>query len=286
MTSDVMTPNVGAVPNEEEPLITKSDLVKSSLNVGSLGMEFSWTYYKQMNLAFCLMVQKMLKKIYAGDEEAYNAALERHLAFFNITVQFAPFVGGVAVSMEERIARHEIEPEQVNDVKAALMGPLSSIGDTIFLSVIRLIAAAVGIALCQSGNAFGPIAFLLIYNVPAFIVRVWGVQLGYDMGVGFLAQVQEGGMMDKVMTAISIVGVMVVGAMSVDMFWATIPIEIGVGETVTTVQEILDGVMPGLLGMGAFWLYYWLLSKKINPMWLIAGTMLVGILGAYFGFLA
>ena len=47
--------------NNNQYKITKSDLIKSSLNTGALGMEFSWTYYKQMNLAFCLMVSGMLK---------------------------------------------------------------------------------------------------------------------------------------------------------------------------------------------------------------------------------
>ena len=117
-----------------ENKITRSDLVKSAVNVGALGMEFSWTYYKQMNIAFCLMVANMLKKIYAGRPDDYAAALHRHCAFFNITVQFAPFVGGIAMAMEEKVARGEIEPESVNDVKAALMGPLSGIGDSIFLS--------------------------------------------------------------------------------------------------------------------------------------------------------
>ena len=51
-------------------------------------------------------------------------------------------------------------------------------------------------------------------------------------------------------------------------------------------SNILDGIMPGMLGMAAFWLYYWLLSKKINPMVLILCTMVVGIIGAYFGVLA
>ena len=71
-----------------ENKITRSDLVKSAVNVGALGMEFSWTYYKQMNIAFCLMVANMLKKIYAGRPDDYAEALHRHCAFFNITVQF------------------------------------------------------------------------------------------------------------------------------------------------------------------------------------------------------
>ena len=139
-----------------ENKITRSDLVRSAVNVGSLGMEFSWTYYKQMNIAFCLMVANMLKKIYAGRPDDYAEALHRHCAFFNITVQFAPFVGGIAMAMEEKVARGEIEPESVNDVKAALMGPLSGIGDSVFLSTLRVVAAAVGISLCQAGNPSAP----------------------------------------------------------------------------------------------------------------------------------
>ena len=178
-----------------ENKITRSDLIKSAVNTGALGMEFSWTYYKQMNIAFCLMVANMLKKIYAGRPDDYAEALHRHCAFFNITVQFAPFVGGIAMAMEEKVARGEIEPESVNDVKAALMGPLSGIGDSIFLSTLRVVAAAVGISLCQAGNPFGPIAFLLIYNVPGFALRIWGAVKGYELGVGFLDEAQRTGLM-------------------------------------------------------------------------------------------
>lgn len=269
-----------------ERVITKQDLVKASLNTGSLGMEFSWTYYKQMNIAFCLMVANMLKKIYRDRPEDYAEALHRHAAFFNITVQFAPFVGGIAMAMEEKVARGEMEPESVNDIKAALMGPLSGIGDSIFLSTLRVVAAAVGISLCQAGNAFGPIAFLLIYNLPGFALRVWGIQKGYELGVGFLEEAQRTGLMTKVMTVVGIVGAMVIGAMCKDMFWASLPIPIGTGEGAQTLQDILDGVMPGMLGMIAFWVYYWLLSKKVNPMVLILCTMVVGIVGVFFGVLA
>ena len=67
------------------------------------------------------------------------------------------------------------------------------------------------------------------------------------------------------------------------LFWASIPVAIGSGEDAQTLQDILDGIMFGML---SFWLYYWLLSKKINPMVLIVSTMVVGIVGAFFGVLA
>ncbi len=275
-----------ATPADDQYKITKQDLVKSALNVGSLGMEFSWTYYKQMNIAFGLMVNNMLKKIYHDDEEGYWAAVQRHLAFFNITVQFAPFVGGIAMSMEEKIHDGEMSPESVNDVKAALMGPLSGIGDSIFLATIRVIAAAVAIGLAQAGSPLAPIVFLLIYNIPAFWLRIWGVQKGYELGVGFLADAEKSGLMQEVVFAAGVLGALVIGGMTSSMFYATVPIPMSAAEDAQTFQDILDGIMPGILGLGAMWLYYWLLSKKVNPSWLILGTMVFGVIGVYFGFLA
>lgn len=258
--------------NTDEKLITKKDLLHSACNIGALGMEYSWNYPRQMHLAFCLMINPMLKKIYADDPEGYAEALTRH----------------VALSMEERVAKGELEGAAVDSVKAALMGPLSGIGDSIFLGCIRVIAVAVGISLASTGNIMGPIAYFLIYNIPAFLVRFIGAVKGYELGFSFLANAEKSGLMEKVMFASGIVGIMVIGAMSKDMFYATIPLKIGAnvsGEDVQTVQTILDGIMPGMLGLSATWIYYWLLKKKVNPMWLILGTMILGVVGVYFGFL-
>ena len=175
----------------------------------------------------------------------YAAALTRHLEFFNITMYFAPFVGGVVASMEERVAKGEMEPETISSVKAALMGPLSGIGDSLFLGTLRVIAAAVGIGLSLAGNPLGPIAFLAIYNIPCFLTRIIGAQKGYELGVSFLTAAQESGLMNKVIHAAGIVGIMVLGAMTVSMTSVSIPIEFGSGESVQTIQSVLDSIMPG-----------------------------------------
>lgn len=269
-----------------ENAITKDDLVKSALNIGALGMEFSWTYVNQMGLAFGLMVKKMLKKIWHDDPKGYAAALERHTAFFNITVALAPFVGGIAMSMEERIKAGELPPESVNDVKAALMGPLSGVGDAIFLTTIRVVAAGIAVSMAAEGNPLGPILFLLIFNVPQYMLRVWGVVKGYELGVGLLDAASESGIMDKLIKGAGIVGMMVVGSMTCSMFWATLAVSFGSGEEVTMLQDVLDGIMPGMLGLGCMGIYYWLLGKKIHPSILILGTMVIGVIGVYLGIFA
>lgn len=240
--------------DDKNSVITKSDLIKSSVNLGSLGMEFSWNYARQANVAFCLMISKMLKKVYHNNPEGYKAALKRHLAFFNVTPQFAPFVGGVTISMEERVAKGEIGGESVDSIKAALMGPLSGIGDSLFLGCLRVIAVGIGLSLAQQGSILGPILFFLIYNIPAFMTRIFGAVFGYKVGFSFLQQAQKSGLMEKVLYSAGIVGIMVIGSMSKDMFYATIPVKIGMGDSATTIQKLLDGIMPGMLGLGATWL--------------------------------
>ena len=190
------------------------------------------------------------------------------------------------MSMEERIKAGELPPESVNDVKAALMGPLSGVGDAIFLTTIRVVAAGIAVSMAAEGNPLGPILFLLIFNVPQYILRVWGIVKGYELGVGLLDAASESGIMDKLIKGAGIVGMMVVGSMTCSMFWATLAVSFGSGEEVTMLQDVLDGIMPGMLGLGCMGIYYWLLGKKIHPSFLILGTMVVGVIGVYLGILA
>lgn len=263
--------------------ITKTDLKKMAINQGALGMEFSWNYERQMHIAFAMMMNPILRKVYKDDEEGYRDALVRHVEFFNITPQLAPFVGGVIASMEEMKVRGEVDGEAISSIKTALMGPLSGIGDSIFVGCIRIIALGVGLSFALNGNPIGPFIYFLIYNIPAFIVRFGGAQLGYNLGFGYLNKMKESGMMDKVLLAAGILGIMVIGAMCKDMVYTGIALNIGSGETAQPLQEILDGIMPGMIGLSVTWIYYWLLKKKVNPLVLIVGTMVIGIAGKAIG---
>ena len=70
------------------------------------------------------------------------------------------------------------------------------------------------------------------------------------------------------------------------MFGAELAIGFGAGDDATTLQAVLDGIMPGMVGLGFMWLYYWLLGKKISPSVLVLGTMLLGVILVYFGIMA
>lgn len=272
------------ISKNENSVITKKDLRKMFWR--SLPMEFSWHYERQMHMGFCSMVSAGLRKIYKDDKKGLAEALQRHLEFFNITSHVSTFVGGITLAMEEMNAtQDDFDTSSINAVKAALMGPLSGIGDSLLLGTLRVLAVGIGTSLAIQGNILGPILFLLIFNVPAFALRYICAIKGYELGATYLEKIQSSGLMQKFMLAAAILGVMVIGGMTNELVTVTTPLAIGSGESATQIQAILDGIMPGMLGLAATGIYYKLLQKKVNVIWMIIGTAIIGIVCAQFGIL-
>lgn len=265
--------------------ITKKDLRKMFWR--SLPMEFSWHYERQMHMGFAFMIGPLLKKIYKNDPKGLSEAIQRHMEFFNCTVHVTPFIGGITVAMEEMNAtQDDFDSSSINAVKAALMGPLSGIGDSLLLGTLRVLAVGIGTSLAVQGNILGPILFLMIFNVPAFILRYVCAMKGYDLGATYLEKIQKSGLMQKFMLAAGILGVMVIGGMTNELVVISTPLAMGSGDTATKIQAILDGIMPGLLSLGVMGIYYYLLNKKVNVIILIVATAIIGIICAQFGILS
>ena len=280
MTSKADTP----INAENGGVITKKDLVRMFWR--SLPMEFSWHYERQMHMGFEFMMIPALKKIYKDDPEKYKEALQRNLEFFNCSMYVTTFIGSIVASMEEMNAKQDdFDPTSISTMKVALMGPLAGIGDSLFFGTIRIIAIGIGTSLAAQGNILGTLLFLLVFNVPAFLVRYFGAMKGYELGANYLEKIQKSGMMDKFMMAASIVGVMVIGGMTKELITVTTPLAIGTGDAAASIQEILDGIMPGMMSLGVMGIYYWLLKKKVNVIAMIVGTALFGILCVWLGIL-
>lgn len=252
----------------------------------SLPMEFGWNYERQMHLAFAYMMAPLMKKLYADRQEEYTSALERHMEFFNCTPQIAPFIGGVIASMEENNAKNEnFDVSSIGAIKTALMGPLSGIGDSIFIGTIRVIATGLATSLALKGNLLGPVLFLLIYNIPGYLLRYFGVMYGYKLGVGYLTKIQESGLMESFKTAASILGVMVIGAMTNEMVSINFVMKLGSGKNAETLQNIIDSMIPGVMSLVVLYIFYVLNKKKVNVLWQILGAAVVGVTLTWFGIL-
>ncbi|HHS0953018.1 TPA: PTS system mannose/fructose/sorbose family transporter subunit IID [Salmonella enterica subsp. enterica serovar Bovismorbificans] len=266
---------------ETTGLVTARDLRRVFWR--SFQMEFSWNYERQMNLAFVYTLIPVLKKLYSRKEDL-SEALKRHLAFFNITPHIVTLILGITVAMEEKNSQQkEMDASSIDNVKASLMGPLAGIGDSFFWGTLRLIATGIGTSLALKGNILGPILFLLVFNVPHILARWFFTRWGYVLGTGVLQRIQQSGMMESLTYGASIIGLMVVGAMTASMIDITIPITFGTGEAKTHVQDIINDIMPCLLPLISFAIVYWLLGKKVKPLTIIGGIALVGIFGSWIG---
>ncbi len=265
-------------------LITKKDLMRTFWR--SFTAEWSWNYERQMNLGYSFAIRPALEKIYSQKPEQLTTAYQRHLEFYNVTPWLITFPLGISIAMEEQNAVNEnFDESSINDVKIALMGPLSGLGDSFFWGTLRVIATGIGTSLAMQGNILGPLLFLLIFNIPAIIARYFGLFIGYNIGASFIEKVQKTGLMDKLSYGASILGLSVVGAMVATMVTLNMPLTIGSGSDATSLQDIFDGIVPQILPL-LFTLFIFLLDRKgLKAHWILLMIAGIGIFGAWSGLL-
>lgn len=131
-----------------------------------------------------------------------------------------------------------------------------------------------------------PIFFVIGMSIVSLGVRYFGVFRGYKQSVKFVEKIQSSGLISKISDLAVIAAYTIVGGFIPALVYLNIPIVYTSGETVLSIQETLDGLMPGVLGLLYTGLMYLLISKKkISAVKLILITMIVGIVGAYCGIL-
>lgn len=242
--------------------ITKSDLNKIFRR--SMTFEGSWDYERQMYLANAFTLGPIIKKLYPSKEDRADA-LKRHLEFFNITPYLATLVCGIVTAMEEVKANGgEIGGEAISNVKTSLMGPLSGIGDSLFLTTWRTVTAGIGCSIAMQGNPLGAVLFFLLFNIPAQAVRYICAIKGYEMGSKLLVKLSETNIMKRLTRLTGVVGMMAVGAMIASMVSVTTPLAFGSGDEALAIQGVLDQIMPCLLSVIATAVIYWVMGKKPN----------------------
>ena len=166
------------------------------------------------------------------------------------------------------------------------MGPLAGIGDSFIWGTLRIIATGVGLSLANQGNILGPILFLLIFNLPAQGLRYYLMNTGYKLGSGFLAKIQQNGLMSKLTYAASVLGLMVVGGMTAENVSIKFPLAFGSGDEATTLNDVFNNIMPGLMPLLFTLLVYYLLKKKnVKTTTLLLICVVIGLVGAFFGIL-
>ncbi len=269
---------------EEIPAITKKDVNKLFFR-WYVRAEMSNSFERLQSLSFCSAMVPALKKLYP-DKEKRAQALQRNLQFFNTEGIFGAAIHGTTLAMEEQKARGEnIPDEMITNIKTGLMGPMAGIGDTLTWGIIRPILLALAASFAMQGSALGVI-FPFIFVIITYFIGNYLCNMGYKMGRNSIKEILSGGKINDVIYAAGIVGVFMMGALAASYVDISTPLSFSINGEEMVVQDMLDGIIKGLLPLGFVMGSYFFLKKfpyKILPLLLI--IVAVCLLGSLFGVL-
>lgn len=301
----------------EKISLTKKDRLAVAWR--STFIQGSWNYERMQNGGWCYSLIPAIKKLYKTKEDR-AAALKRHMEFFNTHPYIASPILGVTLALEEEKANGApVDDVAIQGVKIGMMGPLAGIGDPVFWFTVRPILGALGASLALTGNILGPILFFVLWNAIRMSFMWYTQEFGYKAG-SKITEDLTGGFLQDITKGASILGMFILG--SLVERWVNInfvpvvsrvPLQKGAyiewdkiaqgsagikqaleqqasglalnDVKVTTLQQNLDELIPGLVPLLLTLLCMWLLKKKVSPIAIILGLFIVGIAGHLIGLL-
>ena len=282
-------------------------------------LQGSWNYERMQNGGWCYSIIPAIKKLYSKEEDR-AAALKRHLEFYNTHPYVSAPVMGVTLALEEERANGmPVDDQTVQGVKVGMMGPLAGVGDPVFWFTVRPILGALGASLALSGSIVGPLLFFVVWNLVRIAFLWYTQEFGYKVGTS-IAKDMSGGLLGKVTEGASILGMFIIGALvqrwvsisftpvvsqvtqskGAYIEWDKLPKgAAGIKEAltqynslganglnqvkITTLQQNLDQLVPGLAALLLTLLCCYLLKKKVSPIVIIIALFVVGIVARVIG---
>ena len=264
-----------------EPVLTKEDLKICSRRMWLMDT-ISYAYATQNAPCATFAAYYALRKIYGGDQDAFNTAILNQLdCVFNATPPVCGLLLGAGLALEDKGHLNGMQAE--NDLKIGLMGPLSGIGD-VFIWVLPLtILGSIAGYMAMEGNPVGILLWLAIWMA----VLAWRWQnyvQGYDMGAQLIT-----GLADKISIltdAASILGLTVVGSLISSAVAIYTPLTFTFGDVALPIQTgVLDAIFPNILSVIATVVVYRLIKKGVKLNWIILGMIVISCVCAAFGIL-
>jgi PTS system mannose-specific IID component len=229
-----------------------------------------------LGMAFGQSMAPVIEELYDKKEEK-SEALKRHIALYNSESQVGSIVNGIVCGLEEANANGASSPELISSVKVALIGPSSAIGDSLWVATIIPILLTIALSISQTSQNMswlGALLYMIVYPVGTFILSWSLFKLGYRSGLEGMQNFMSDGKLDKLTNAMTVLGLIVVGALTASFVNMVMPIQIvrdvfdatqGVvlkSQVIFNADVMLNNIFPKLLPLGLTLAVFYLYTKK------------------------
>jgi len=245
---------------------------------------FNWFFWNgcsqqaesMLGMAFGQAMAPVIEELY--DTKADRAAaLKRHITLFNTESQVGSICNGIVCGLEEANANGECTPELISSVKVALIGPTSAIGDSLWVATIIPILLTISLSISQTSEAMnwaGPVLYMLVYPLGTCLLSWYLFKLGYKSGLGGMQGFMSTGKLDSLTDTMTVLGLIVVGALTASFVNVYLPIQIVrdvfdattntiiPGQVIFNANNVVNAIFPKILPLGLTLLVYYLYAKK------------------------
>ena len=275
------------VAEEKQTLVSKKDLVKAWWR-WTTAVEVPVSFDRMQALAFGYSMNGVMRKIYKDKPEELKDAMKRHTSMFNTNCDWGSIIHGITISLEEQRAlghEDEITPEMIQSLKIGLMGPLAGIGDSVDQGIVATIPLAIFVPMAQQGSVLAAFIPGLIYIAWSYFWSWTLFNKGYTLGKNLVLEILHSGAIKKVIDIASIVGLFMIGCLSASYVKVSTILEFASGAdgATTTVQSILDGILPNMLPFVVVMSMYLYITKR-GPKFirLMVYTMVIAVVLTFF----
>ncbi len=245
---------------------------------------FTWFFWNgcsqqaesMLGMAFGQSMAPVIEELYDTKEDKAKA-LNRHITLFNTEAQVGSICNGIVCGLEEANANGQCTPELIESVKVALIGPTSAIGDSLWVATIIPVLLTICLSIAQANAStawLGPVVYMIAYPVGTCALSWWLFRVGYRSGLEGMQGMMATGKLDALTDAMTVLGLIVVGALTASFVSASLPIQIvkdvldgATGEILQNqvlfnADNMLNAIFPKILPLGLTLLVYWLYAKK------------------------
>jgi mannose/fructose/N-acetylgalactosamine-specific phosphotransferase system component IID len=269
---------------------------------------FTWFFWNgcsqqaesMLGMAFGQSMAPVIDELY--DVKADKAAaLKRHITLFNTESQVGSICNGIVCGLEEANANGDCSPELISSVKVALIGPTSAIGDSLWVATFIPILLTISLSLSQTSSSaawVGPLLYMIVYPIGTCALSWYLFKLGYKSGLSGMQGFMSTGKLDSLTDTMTVLGLIVVGALTASFVNLTLPIQIvrdvfdattGTileNQVIFNANNMVNSIFPKILPLGLTLLVYYLYSKKKwSPLSLMGLILILASILTYLGYL-